>query len=391
MNDNKLKNNNLLEDNISLYSRYSVSTLFLKFFVTLLLTNKITKSVSLKIIRFTLIKNNKFLIGFLNGVYFGGRNINEVRNNVRILSKNNIYSVLDYAIEGENDEIFFDNAVESTLKLIDLASEEKNIPYVVIKPSSLGSIHVYEKKAKDINFFGENINSWDRILKRYNKIFSYAELKSVRVMIDAEQSWIQTAVDKIAIDCMIKYNKSSPIITLTIQSYKKEAVDLLTMIHSIAINNNIKAGVKIVRGAYLEEETNNKEKSVGTFFSKKEDTDSNYHFLVKFISKEIDFFYPFFATHNEKSISTILNENELKNRSFWIGQLYGIRDDISSELAFNGIKTCKYLPYGPIDKSLPYLLRRINENAVATDTFVKENKNIRKEIISRLKHKLEWQ
>ncbi|AKH63552.1 MULTISPECIES: proline dehydrogenase family protein [Photorhabdus] len=382
------KVNNSFKDKSLLYSRYSISTLSLKFFVTLLLTNKITRNISLMIIRFFLSKNNKFFVGFLNGVYFGGENIGEVKNNVDFLSKNNIYSVLDYAIEGENDEVFFDNAIESTLKLIDIASKEKNIPYVVIKPTSLGSLHVYENKIKNINFSGENVNYWIRILERYNKIFSYAELKSVRVMIDAEQSWIQAAVDKIAIDSMIKYNKTFPVITLTIQSYKKESIEILKLIHNLAIDNNIKVGVKIVRGAYLEEEVNNKERAIGTFFSKKEDTDLNYNFLIDYISREIDCFYPFFATHNEKSISIILNKNELKNRSFWVGQLYGIRDDISSKLAFNGVKTCKYLPYGPIDKSLPYLLRRINENAVATDTFIKENKIIAKEIILRLKSKL---
>ncbi|MCT8344617.1 proline dehydrogenase family protein [Photorhabdus kleinii] len=385
MANKKSNNNKVFKDETSLYSRYSISTLFLKFFVTLLLTNKITKKISLWMMRFILNKKNKFFIRFLNGVYFGGESIDEAKANVIFLSKNNIHSILDYAIEGKNDEIFFNNALESTLKLIDLASKESNIPYVAIKPSSLGDIHLYEEKMRGWNFFGEKINSWSRILERYEKIFHYAEIKSVKVMIDAEQSWIQAAVDKIVIDSIIKHNKILPIITLTIQSYKKESIDLLMLLHKIAIDNNIKVGIKIVRGAYLEEEIKNKEKSIGTFFLKKEETDLNYNYLAEYISKRIEYFYPFFATHNENSISIILNKNELKNKSFWIGQLYGIGDHISSKLAYNGIRTCKYLPYGPIDKSLPYLLRRINENAVASDTFVTENKKIMKEIILRLK------
>ncbi|MDR0217729.1 MAG: proline dehydrogenase family protein [Enterobacteriaceae bacterium] len=383
----KLSNDKKFTDERYLYSRYSASTLVLKFFVTLLLTNNVTKLISLWIIRFTLNKYNKFFIGFLNGIYFGGENIYEAKKHVDFLSKNNIYSVLDYAVEGENDEVFFNNAVASTLNLIDLASKECTIPYVVIKPSSLGDIHLYEKKVRGTHFSEENVNSWCRLIERYKKIFSYAELKTVRIMIDAEQSWIQPAVDEIAIEGMIKYNKMSPIITLTIQSYKKESIELLMLIHNIAINNNIKAGVKIVRGAYLEEEINNKEKTIGTFFLKKKETDFNYDFLVDYISKEINYFYPFFATHNEKSISNILNKNELKNKSYWVGQLYGIGDHITSKLASNDIRICKYLPYGPINKSLPYLLRRINENAVSTDTFIVENKKILKEILFRLKNR----
>ncbi|MDX8001087.1 antibiotic biosynthesis protein CarD [Xenorhabdus sp. Reich] len=376
------------QEKISLYSRYSILTLSLKFIVTLLLTNKFTKNISLWLINFTINRKIKFFTKFLNSVYFGGETLNEAKAIVNFLGENNIYSVLDYAIEGEDNEQFFDDAVESTLKLINFASNEKKIPYVVIKPSSLGAIHIYEEKTKSRTFLEKNSTDWDRILARYEKIFSYANKKSVRIMIDAEQSWIQSAVDKIAINSMINYNKKWPIITLTIQCYKKESLSLLKNLHAIAIDNKIKVGVKLVRGAYLEEETINHERSIGSFFSKKEETDYNYNVAVKYISENISFFSPFFATHNEVSISNILNEDILKHTTFWFGQLYGIGDHISSNLVNNGAKVCKYLPYGPFNKSLPYLLRRINENAVSIDTFMRENAIIRKEIISRIRRSI---
>ncbi|MBD2797900.1 proline dehydrogenase family protein [Xenorhabdus sp. 18] len=376
------------QEKTSLYTRYSTLTLFLKFIITLLLTNKFTKNISLWLIHFTIIRKVKFFTKFLNNVYFGGETLTEAKEVVYFLGKNNIYTVLDYAIEGENNEQFFDDAVESTLKLINLASNEKKIPYVVIKPSSLGAIHIYEEKEKSRTFLEKNSADWKLVLARYEKIFSFANKKSVRIMIDAEQSWVQSAVDKIAMDSMINYNKKEPIITLTIQCYKKESLSILKRLHVIAIDNKIKVGVKLVRGAYLEEETKNPERSIGTFFSKKEVTDDNYNAAVRYIAENIDFFSPFFATHNEVSISNILNENMLKHKPFWFGQLYGIGDHISSNLVNSGSNVCKYLPYGPFDKSLPYLLRRINENAVSIDTFMRENKIIRKEIISRIKRNI---
>ncbi|PHM48853.1 proline dehydrogenase family protein [Xenorhabdus miraniensis] len=376
------------QEKISLYSRYSTLTLLLKFIATLLLTNKFTKNISLKLVNFTINRKVKFITKFLNNVYFGGETLTEAKEIVNFLGKNNIYSVLDYAIEGENNEQFFDDAVESTLKLINFSSNEKKIPYVVIKPSSLGAIHIYEERTKSRTFLEENSDAWERVLARYEKIFSYAYKKSVRIMIDAEQSWVQSAVDTIAINSMINYNKKEPIITLTIQCYKKESLSILKDLHVIAVGNKIKVGVKLVRGAYLEEEIINHERAIGSVFSKKEETDYNYNVAVKYIAENIGFFSPFFATHNEVSISNILNEDMLKHKPCWMGQLYGIGDHISSNLVNSGAKVCKYLPYGPFNKSLPYLLRRINENAVSIDTFMRENTIIRKEIISRIRRSI---
>ncbi|MBH2547973.1 proline dehydrogenase family protein [Serratia marcescens] len=367
-----------------IYSRYSTSALWVKFVVTLLLTCRVTKRLAIGLLKITVTRNIKVVTNILNGIYFCGETLSEAKDVTRMLAKNNIFSVLDYAVEGEEDELFFDDAVDFTLKLIELASRDSNIPYVVIKPSSLGARALYESRSRNDTDFTQHQPAWERVVGRYDKIFCYAHNLSVRVMIDAEQSWIQSVVDEIAMENMIKYNQETPIITLTLQCYKKGSYEFITYINDVAIKKGIKIGIKLVRGAYLEEEMKCNKHAAEVFFSSKSETDKNYNSVVDFIVANIENFTPFFATHNEVSINRILGDKRLSNNDFWLGQLYGVGDHVSLNAVNKGARVCKYLPYGPFEKTFPYLLRRIEENAVSLTTFRNENAIVRKEIVSRI-------
>ena len=368
----------------SIYYRYTTKAIWVKYIVTLFLKWKGTKRFAIGLLKLTVKMNVKPITNILNGIYFCGETLNEAKEASRTLSKNNIFSVLDYAVEGEEQELLFDEAVDSTLRLIELANLDSNIPYVVIKPSSLGAVSLYEYKTKNDASFTQHSAAWERVLDRYDKIFSYAHQLSVRVMIDAEQSWIQSAVDEIATKNIIKYNRETVIITLTLQCYRKNSYEFITLMNNVAIKHGVNIGIKLVRGAYLEEEIQYNDRVGDVLFYSKSETDENYNAIVDFIIANIDNFTPFFATHNEVSIARILDDKRLSSKDFWLGQLYGVGDHVSLSAVKKGNRVCKYLPYGPFEKSLPYLLRRIEENAVSVATFSNENAIIRKEIISRI-------
>ncbi|EJD6670474.1 proline dehydrogenase family protein [Providencia rettgeri] len=376
--------NEMNSKTLSIYFRYTTTTLCIKYIVTLLLTYKITKRLSIYILKLMVKRNIKIITNKLNGIYFCGETLEQAKDVTGMLAKNNISSVLDYAVEGEEDASFFDEAVNSTLRLIELASSTNHMPYVVVKPSSLGSITVYQAKIKNDHNFLIYQPAWEKVLSRYNQIFAYAQQMSVCVMIDAEQSWFQPIIDKIAIENMLKYNKEKAVITLTLQCYKKSSYEFIQLMNKLAIKHNIKIGIKLVRGAYLEEELQRNDSASNHFFTSKPATDDNYNAIIEFIAINIENFTPFFATHNKASISKILENTRLTNHHYWLGQLYGVGDHISLNAVKHGARVCKYLPYGPFEKSLPYLLRRIEENAVSITTFRHENKLIRKEIISRI-------
>ncbi|MEH0834367.1 carbapenem biosynthesis protein CarD, partial [Pectobacterium cacticida] len=225
-------------------------------------------------------------------------------------------------------------------------------------------------------------SAWSRIVARFSHLFDYACSHGVRVMVDAEQTAIQPAVDRLVLDMMREFNRDSAVITLTLQFYLKDQLRFLDECYQRACQDNFVLGVKVVRGAYLEEEkrVNGGERC----FATKEETDRSYNAAVDYIAQRLDRISPFFATHNEESLALIMKSESLRAGCTWIGQLYGLGDHITYSLLQTGFRVCKYLPYGPLDKSLPYLLRRIEENAIASATFKKENKLLQKELLRRL-------
>ena len=371
----------------SIYSRYTTSMLLVKYMVTFFLIYRPTKLIAIWLMKVAIKKNIKIITKVLNGIYFGGETLREAKDAIHSLAKNSISSVLDYAVEGEQDESFFDETVLFTLKAIDLASQDINIPYVVIKPTSIGSSNLYQARVSRKSNFECYLPLWEKLLSRYEKIFSYAQQKSVAVMIDAEQSWIQTAVNEIAIEKMLKYNSEYALITMTLQCYRRDSYELIMLMNTLATNYGITVGIKLVRGAYLEEELKFNAHSKALFFSSQSETDKNYNFVLDYIFENINNFHPFIATHNQTSINKVLNNPLSSNKKVWLAQLYGVGDHLSLAAVKKGAQVCKYLPYGPFRKSFPYLMRRIEENAVSRETFRMENTLIKEELTLRMLRK----
>jgi proline dehydrogenase len=147
--------------------------------------------------------------------------------------------------------------------------------------------------------------------------------------------------------------------------------------------------MKIVRGAYMEKENERAiEKGYPTpICDSKEATDENYDAAVKYmVDNNMSVFE---GTHNEASTDFLINLMEEKgitsnDDKIWFGQLYGMSDNISFNLAANGYNVAKYLPFGPVKDVMPYLIRRAEENtSVAGQTsrelsMIKAERNRRK-------------
>ncbi|QOL16274.1 proline dehydrogenase family protein [Dickeya dianthicola] len=368
-------------DTESVFARYRTRTLTFKLLASALLGNNKTRTVSIYALKKVLYISQGAILKLINGIYFGGETLNQVTSTTSALRKENINSIIDYAIEGENTESVYNDVMNKTFSLIDIAAENRNIPFVVIKPSSLGSIELYRAITLNQNLTPEQQQEWDSVTERYTRIVDAAGEKKVRIMVDAEQSWIQPAVDNFIVELMKKYNRSYPLLTLTLQFYCKNKLERLKEHYRQACEHDFYLGIKLVRGAYLEEE---KRISHDYCFTEKAETDNNYNNAIHFVAEHTDRIFPFFATHNEHSLALIRQSPTLR-KNIWLGQLYGMGDHITWSLTHDGFSVCKYVPFGPLKKSLPYLLRRIEENAIPSTTFITERKLIRKELHRRMK------
>ncbi|RZJ68999.1 MAG: proline dehydrogenase [Flavobacterium sp.] len=280
-----------------------------------------------------------------------------------------VSSVLDYSVEAKEDESEFDKALEKTLKTIDFAQEKKAIPFAVFKPTGFGRFDLYQKLGEGKQFSVEEAAEWKRIVERFEIVCKAAHEKDVALLIDAEESWMQDAADDLVADMMRKYNKEKAIVFNTLQMYRWDRLDYLKKLHSQAKQEGFYIGMKIVRGAYMEKENKRAEDMgyVSPICVSKEATDVNYDDAVDYMVDHLDNMAVFAGTHNEDSsyrlIALLDQKGIAKNdERVWFGQLYGMSDNISFNLAAHGYNVVKYLPFGPVRDVMPYLIRRAEEN-----------------------------
>ena len=301
--------------------------------------------------------------------FCGGVNEDDSLKVVDKLFTKGVSSVLDYSVEGKEEEEQFDAVLEKTLKLIEFAKEKKAIPFAVFKPSGFGRIDLYEEVSLGKKLNLSEFDEWNRVVARFEKVCKASYDSDVALLIDAEESWMQDAVDNLVEEMMVKYNKSKPIVFNTLQMYRWDRLDYLKKLHEKAKAEGFFIGMKLVRGAYMEKENERAiEKGYPTpICASKEATDENYDAAVKYMVDHLDMMSIFEGTHNEASTYFLMNLMEEKGiksteNKIWFGQLYGMSDNISYNLADSGYNVAKYLPFGPVKDVMPYLIRRAEEN-----------------------------
>ena len=295
------------------------------------------------------------------------------------LFEKKVCSVLDYSVEGKQEEDPFDNATTIILKILDFVKEKDAIPFAVFKPTGFGRFALYQKIGEKKPLTKDEKAEWQRVVNRFDKVCKKAYDLDVSLLIDGEESWMQDAADDLAAQMMQKYNKKKTIVFNTLQTYRWDRLPYLKELHKKAQEEGFKIGMKVVRGAYMEKENERAmEKGYPTpICESKLATDTNFDATVAYMVDNLDTISIFSGTHNEQSclklIGLMKEKNIAKdNPAIWFGQLYGMSDHISFNLADHGYNVAKYLPFGPVKDVMPYLIRRAEENTSVAGQTTRE-------------------
>jgi proline dehydrogenase len=280
----------------------------------------------------------------------------------------NVHSVLDYSVEGKDEEISFDGALEKILKILNFCEEKRSIPFAVFKPTGFGRFALYEKVSAGKSLSEDEQAEWKRVVERYHKVCKVALEKDVPLLIDGEESWMQQSADILIEELMEIYNKDKAIVFNTLQMYRHDRMDYLKALHEKAKVKGFHIGMKVVRGAYMEKErARAKEKGYPSpICANKAVTDENYDKATRYMMENSKMAL-FVGTHNEDSSYLVMQLAKKYNikkddSNLWFGQLFGMSDHISYNLANEGYNVAKYLPFGPVRDVMPYLIRRAEEN-----------------------------
>ncbi len=306
--------------------------------------------------------------------------------NVDKMYEKNVCSVLDYSVEGKDTEDPFDDALAMILKVLDFVKEKDAIPFAVFKPTGYGRFSLFNKISEGKTLTAKEQEEWKRVIARFEKTCKKAHDLDVLLLIDAEESWMQDAADQLIEDMMRKYNKEKPIVFNTLQMYRWDRMDYLKNLYEKAKSENFKIGIKVVRGAYMEKENERAEKKgyPTPICASKKETDDNFDTAVEYIVNHVDAIGIFAGTHNENSsyrLIKLMEEKGISNNDsrIWFGQLYGMSDHISFNLADKDYNVAKYLPFGPVRDVMPYLIRRAEENTSVAGQTTRELTLLKKE------------
>ncbi|NNM09234.1 MAG: proline dehydrogenase [Flavobacteriaceae bacterium] len=301
--------------------------------------------------------------------FCGGVNESDCLPTVDKMFDTGVYSVLDYSVEGKEEEAQFDRARDKVIELTYFARDKEAMPFSVFKPTGLGRFAIWEKVSAVEELNEEEQGEWQRIIDRYHAICKVAKECDVILLIDAEEYAMQKAADELCESMMETYNTEKVIVWDTLQCYRHDRLEHLKGRHERAKAKGYKTGFKIVRGAYMEKEHERAEDHgyPTPICKSKEETDDNFNTIMRYILDNLEDIYLFVGSHNEMSSYLAMEIMEQKgllrnDPRIWFGQLYGMSDHISYNLAVEGYNVAKYVPFGPVKDVMPYLIRRAEEN-----------------------------
>lgn len=328
--------------------------------------------------------------------FVGGETLEETAAVGETLGKYGVQVILDYGVEGKEGEENYDQATDQFIKVVNYAATQTNIPFISIKVTGLARFGLLQtldeapRLRSGIHDHEEEVAEWDRVRERMYTICEVAAEKNIGVLIDAEESWIQDPVDRLSMEMMEIFNKEKVIVYNTIQLYRHDRLHFLRISHQIAKQQGFKLGMKLVRGAYMEKE---RERAYDKGYKSpiqpdKAATDRDYDASVTYCIENINDISVIVASHNDESnllAARLLDEKGLPHNHPHVhfSQLYGMSDNITFNLAKEGLNVSKYLPFGPIRDVIPYLMRRAQENSSVSGQTGRELSLIKKELARR--------
>jgi len=328
--------------------------------------------------------------------FCGGETVAESRPAIQRLWNAKVGSILDYSVEGQTTDAAFDQTVEVALQTLALAAHEPGLSLGVFKMTGIAPHELLEKMTEGSALNAEEEAQLSRVRARIRRMAQFAAKSGRTLMIDAEETWIQGAIDQLAREAMMEFNRERLVIMTTIQCYRVGRTAQLQADLAHAADHGYFFGVKLVRGAYMEKE---RDRAAAMGYPSpiqpdKAGTDAEYDACLRLAIDALGtpenpgHVGVVIGTHNEES--TQLGVDLLGAQGWnpgdapvWFAQLYGMSDFISFILGHHGFRVAKYLPFGPIVNVMPYLLRRAEENTSVAGQTGRELMMLRKEAARR--------
>jgi len=320
--------------------------------------------------------------------FVGGSTLLDSQPTIEMLGRFNTLTILDYGAEAKENELDFNHTMNENIRAIDFASRSvSTVPVVSSKITGLARFGLLERIQSAQTLTKDELIEYRNVLKRVDAICYHAANKNMSVFFDAEESWIQDAIDHLVWLMMRRYNKKRVVVYNTFQLYRKDRLQFLIDSYDRSQKAGFLLGAKLVRGAYMEKE-GARAAAMGyenPVNESKQITDDMYNTALRFCLDHLDTMAVCNASHNADSNMVMVEIMDKKgipadHPHTLFSQLYGMSDNITFNLANAGFRVAKYVPYGQVRDVIPYLIRRAQENTSVTGDAGRELKLIRDEV-----------
>jgi len=311
--------------------------------------------------------------------FVGGETLQDTQAVIDLLSANHTLTILDYGAESKSTEEELDGVVKALINTIDLAAANSSVPVISTKLTSLTPNSILIKMQSGAPLTDDEEAEKQKLIRRLDSICKKAYDQKVGVMVDAEESWMQDTIDSLVDEMMETYNKKEVIVYNTFQLYRSDKLDFLKASQEKARSRGYLLGAKLVRGAYMKKEAdyaadNGTDNPIHT---SKSATDRDYNQGLVYCVDNYQTIASVCASHNAKSNllqAYLIDQKSInpKHPHLNFCQLYGMSDNLTFNLAKAGFNVAKYVPYGPLDEVIPYLIRRAQENTAVTGDMSRE-------------------
>ena len=308
------------------------------------------------------------------------------------MSRYGVKTILDYSAEGQTGDGALDAAHAQIMSAINSAKGDSRFAFAVFKVSALSDNDLLEKVSHNASLTSEEQHNWQRVEGRVASLCQTAADHGVPIMIDAEETWLQGAIDALAESMMRRHNRETCRVYTTAQLYRHDRLAYMQQLAETAQKEGWIVGVKLVRGAYMEKERERAiaENRPSPIQPNKAATDRDFNAALDFALQRLDHVNIVCGTHNEASTLKLAEDMLAKGLQPGDGrvafaQLLGMSDNLSFNLAASGFQAAKYVPYGPLREAIPYLIRRAEENTSVGGQTSRELELIRQELRRRKK------
>lgn len=319
------------------------------------------------------------------GHFCGGETIRESVRACKRLANYGVHSILDLSVEGKGDEASFEATTEEINQTLVESAKTDYMPFGVFKVTGLGDYRILEKIQANQALTPAEQEAFARLEARVDRLCKTAHDLGLKILVDAEESWFQNVIDDLAYAAMAKYNTKRCVVYNTYQMYRHDSLARLKQAHQVAQEQGYLFGAKPVRGAYMEKERARAKADgyLDPIQPNKAATDQDYDAAIHYSVE--NHIHLVCATHNEKSsvaLTELMDTHGIAADSelVYFSQLFGMSDSISFNLANAGYRVVKYVPYGPVEKVMPYLSRRASENSSIAGQSSREFELVRKEM-----------